>query len=235
MLSHFLMITCALWLQNSKLFSFHFMSSKRSTYFCIFFCLEIKLKKTILSSNIQLLCVCVCVSLPPLPPPHPGDNMWQWATTCAVKPGIHCRRRQYVAMGDNMCHKTWHTLSPATIYARRQNMPQHGLFPLTGVVDGKHSDCVSHLLQVFSVDVTFCDFGSLVLHALFLAFYVFHGCRLLEVERGGNSGFGPPAHQALSWACGEALLRSVSEVQKARVLIGQGVGIAQWLAGAPDS
>ena len=96
---------------------------------------------------------------------------------------------------DNICRERRHILSPATIYARRQNMPQHGLFPLTGVVDGKHSDCVSHLLQVFSVDVTFCDFGSLVLHALFLAFYVFHGCRLLEVERGGNSGFGPPAHQ----------------------------------------
>ena len=134
-----------------------------------------------------------------------------------------------------MCRECWHILSPATIYARRQNMPQHGLFPLTGVVDGKHSDCVSHLLQVFSVDVTFCDFGSLVLHALFLAFYVFHGCRLLEVERDGNSGFGPPAHLALSWACDEALLRNVSEVQKARVVIGQGAEIAQWLAGAPDS
>ena len=73
--------------------------------------------------------------------------------------------------------------------------------------------------EVFPVVVAFDDFESLILRALFLAFCVFHGCRLQEVERGGNSGFGPPAHQALSRACGEALLRSVSEVQKAQVVI----------------
>ena len=38
-----------------------------------------------------------------------------------------------------------------------------------------------------------------------------------------NNGFGPPARQALSGACGEALLRSVSVVQKAQVVIFLGV------------
>ena len=54
------------------------------------------------------------------------------------------------------------------------------LFPLTGVVSGLHSDCDSHLyrFEVFPVDVAFDDFGSLILHTLFLAFYVIHGCRL---------------------------------------------------------
>ena len=68
--------------------------------------------------------------------------------------------------------------------------------------------------------MAFGDFGSFVLHALFLAFYVFHGCRLQEAERGENNGFGPPA---LSRACGEALLRSVSEVENAQVVIFLGV------------
>ena len=41
-----------------------------------------------------------------------GDSMWRWVTIYAVKPEI------YFFAGVNICR---------TIYARRQNMPQHGL------------------------------------------------------------------------------------------------------------
>ena len=98
------------------------------------------------------------------------------------------------------------------------------LFPLTGVVDGLHSDGISHLrFQISSVDVPFRHFGSFVLCASCLTFYVFHGCRLQEIECGGIDGFVSPAHQALNGACGQALLGSVAKVQKAQVVIFLGI------------
>ena len=51
--------------------------------------------------------------------------MWRWATTCAIKPGIHCRRRQYVpwmltyiVASNNIC--------PATKYAATWPLSTHG-------------------------------------------------------------------------------------------------------------
>ena len=49
-----------------------------------------------------------------------------------------------------------------------------GLFPFTGVVDGLHSDCVSHVQG-------FLFSGRCFSHS------VFRGCRLQEAERGGNN------------------------------------------------
>ena len=154
--------------------------------------------------------------------------MWRWATTCAIKPGIHCRWRQYVpwmltyiVASNNIC--------PATKYAATWPLSTHG--------------CCRWETFWLRLPLVASLFRRCDVLWLWIACSPCVVSRILCVPWLQASGgwtwweqwFWSSCPSALSWACDEALLRSVSEVQKARVVIGQGAEIAQWLAGAPDS